>query len=133
MSQCLKPCEEELPLCQQLFERVLWYAIFNATRKTAKPKHLRRQQYLHTSKTKFNNWFAVTFTLYHPRINSTREQVMEIFQRYSTDALTSQCNLNCRCSIDKFIPVCGSNDIVYASPCHAGCTARFDNKVSNAM
>ncbi len=60
------------------------------------------------------------------RINSTYEQSMG---RYSTNALISQCNLNCSCSIGQFAPVCGSDNIVYANPCYAGCTARYDNKV----
>lgn len=39
--------------------------------------------------------------------------------------LTSTCNLDCSCSND-FDPVCGSNDILYYSACHAGCTTELD-------
>ncbi|XP_048831819.1 solute carrier organic anion transporter family member 2A1 isoform X1 [Brienomyrus brachyistius] len=32
------------------------------------------------------------------------------------------CNLNCSCSSTAFNPVCGTNNVEYISPCHAGCT-----------
>ncbi|XP_028408742.1 solute carrier organic anion transporter family member 4A1-like [Dendronephthya gigantea] len=47
---------------------------------------------------------------------------------YSNDKLISQCNFNCSCRIDKFIPVCGSDNIVYANPCYAGCSAKYKNR-----
>ncbi|KAJ8020203.1 Solute carrier organic anion transporter family member 4A1 [Holothuria leucospilota] len=34
--------------------------------------------------------------------------------------LDSTCNLNCGCD-NQFQPVCGANNVIYFSPCHAGC------------
>jgi len=34
--------------------------------------------------------------------------------------LDQSCNIGCDCG-SKFDPVCGSNDVLYFSPCHAGC------------
>ena len=33
----------------------------------------------------------------------------------------SACNSGCSCDYVYFDPVCGSNDLTYFSPCHAGC------------
>ena len=35
--------------------------------------------------------------------------------------LSEPCNSNCSCSEEVFLPVCGSNQVNYFSPCHAGC------------
>lgn len=34
--------------------------------------------------------------------------------------LDSTCNTNCGCD-NQFQPVCGANNVIYFSPCHAGC------------
>ncbi|XP_072038988.1 solute carrier organic anion transporter family member 4A1-like [Amphiura filiformis] len=39
--------------------------------------------------------------------------------------LTSICNLDCNCE-DAYDPVCGSDNIMYYSSCHAGCTMLLD-------
>ncbi|KAK7502755.1 hypothetical protein BaRGS_00006005 [Batillaria attramentaria] len=39
----------------------------------------------------------------------------------SVDGYTSSCQGNCDCSGMSFNPVCGTDDRVYFSPCHAGC------------
>ena len=39
----------------------------------------------------------------------------------STD-LDSTCNSGCQCDTQKFEPVCGSDSIMYFTPCHAGCS-----------
>ncbi|XP_044604137.2 solute carrier organic anion transporter family member 4A1 isoform X1 [Equus asinus] len=35
--------------------------------------------------------------------------------------LTAACNAACGCRPEHYSPVCGSNDLMYFSPCHAGC------------
>lgn len=36
-------------------------------------------------------------------------------------ALTATCNIACGCQPEHYNPVCGSNGLMYFSPCHAGC------------
>ncbi|XP_052697071.1 solute carrier organic anion transporter family member 4A1-like isoform X2 [Crassostrea angulata] len=36
--------------------------------------------------------------------------------------LDANCNKNCGCTTSAFEPICDSNQTVYFSPCHAGCT-----------
>ncbi|XP_018017795.1 solute carrier organic anion transporter family member 4A1 [Hyalella azteca] len=40
----------------------------------------------------------------------------------STPEMESSCNLDCGCTDVAFSPVCGANNVIYYSPCHAGCT-----------
>lgn len=35
--------------------------------------------------------------------------------------LTAACNAQCGCLQESYSPVCGTDDIMYYSPCHAGC------------
>ena len=44
--------------------------------------------------------------------------------------LTSACNSGCSCNDKSIDPVCGANQVVYFSPCYAGCTRLH---VSNAF
>ena len=37
------------------------------------------------------------------------------------DFKTDTCNDNCTCAMSDYNPVCGSNDVMYYSPCFAGC------------
>uniref|UniRef100_A0A3P9JE33 Solute carrier organic anion transporter family member n=1 Tax=Oryzias latipes TaxID=8090 RepID=A0A3P9JE33_ORYLA len=39
------------------------------------------------------------------------------------ESLTVGCNAACNCVREVYNPVCGSNDVMYYSPCHAGCTS----------
>jgi len=44
--------------------------------------------------------------------------------------LTATCNANCHCLSDVFEPVCGADNVVYFSPCYAGClNTTLDRKV----
>ncbi|XP_078507736.1 solute carrier organic anion transporter family member 4A1 [Lissotriton helveticus] len=36
--------------------------------------------------------------------------------------LTASCNAGCNCSKEIYSPVCGTDNIMYYSPCHAGCS-----------
>ncbi|ESO01965.1 hypothetical protein HELRODRAFT_161175 [Helobdella robusta] len=42
-------------------------------------------------------------------------------------SLTQTCNMNCSCLSDSFDPVCGDDNMWYASPCHAGCSSYATN------
>ncbi|XP_064619555.1 uncharacterized protein LOC135482995 [Lineus longissimus] len=48
---------------------------------------------------------------------------------YDQYNFTESCNRQCDCGIDYFSPVCGSDDITYYSPCHAGCSD-FNSTIS---
>ncbi|NXS08723.1 SO4A1 protein, partial [Neodrepanis coruscans] len=41
--------------------------------------------------------------------------------------LTAACNADCGCLRETYSPVCGSDDIMYYSPCHAGCRKVSEN------
>jgi organic anion transporter 4A len=36
-------------------------------------------------------------------------------------SIDSNCNANCSCSVYSYDPICGSNNQMFYSPCHAGC------------
>ncbi|XP_064596703.1 solute carrier organic anion transporter family member 4C1-like [Liolophura sinensis] len=40
----------------------------------------------------------------------------------SVPDLSSSCNVDCHCSQESYLPVCGPNGVQYFSPCHAGCS-----------
>ncbi|XP_061128593.1 solute carrier organic anion transporter family member 4A1 isoform X1 [Syngnathus typhle] len=40
-----------------------------------------------------------------------------------TESLTVSCNEACSCVWELYNPVCGADNIMYYSPCHAGCTS----------
>ncbi|XP_022106225.1 solute carrier organic anion transporter family member 3A1-like [Acanthaster planci] len=39
-------------------------------------------------------------------------------------SISSPCNMDCTCTIDRFEPVCGADEKVYVTPCYAGCTGQ---------
>ncbi|NWW29802.1 SO4A1 protein, partial [Panurus biarmicus] len=41
--------------------------------------------------------------------------------------LTAACNAQCGCLQETYSPVCGTDDIMYYSPCHAGCKRVSEN------
>jgi len=41
----------------------------------------------------------------------------------STSSLSLSCNIECSCSDSTFDPVCGSDGLMYISPCQAGCSS----------
>lgn len=46
--------------------------------------------------------------------------------------LNDECNSKCNCNEYKFDPVCGANNVMYYSPCYAGCGEEYtigDSKV----
>lgn len=46
----------------------------------------------------------------------------------------STCNDNCHCSLGFQLPVCGTDDVTYLTPCHAGCTgAKFEIPVRSYL
>lgn len=48
----------------------------------------------------------------------------------SSSELTAPCNKKCNCGTVLIQPVCGSNNIAYFDPCHAGCLLRPTEDVS---
>lgn len=40
----------------------------------------------------------------------------------------SSCNINCNCDYVQYAPICGDNNLTYASSCHAGCSDEFEDE-----
>ena len=53
----------------------------------------------------------------------------------STADLLSPCNTGCQCDTQQFEPVCGSDSVMYFTPCHAGCSYDYiiDNPHNNKV
>ncbi len=49
-----------------------------------------------------------------------------------SDALMS-CSSACSCSMETTQPVCAGDAMLFPTPCHAGCTSGFPNRVSALM
>lgn len=43
------------------------------------------------------------------------------FCRLGNTMLNSTCSSNCNCDSTEYLPVCGSDNRNYLTPCHAGC------------
>ncbi|XP_077989912.1 solute carrier organic anion transporter family member 1B1-like [Glandiceps talaboti] len=64
------------------------------------------------------NSLAITIPCEGPYLEGTRDgQTMDL-----------SCNAQCECSLDHYQPVCGSNGLMYYSPCYAGCTNAHSDK-----
>ncbi|XP_046442240.1 solute carrier organic anion transporter family member 4A1-like isoform X2 [Daphnia pulex] len=46
--------------------------------------------------------------------------------------IVSDCNAKCSCSLDTYDPICGIDNILYYSPCHAGCTSSHETLVNGS-
>ncbi|XP_048860331.1 solute carrier organic anion transporter family member 4A1-like isoform X1 [Brienomyrus brachyistius] len=67
-------------------------------------------------------------TAYHTSPIQYQNQYLTMFQDSKnrsqlTVNLTVGCNSGCHCTEQLYNPVCGSDGIMYYSPCHAGCAA----------
>lgn len=49
----------------------------------------------------------------------------------TTTSLRAMCNKNCQCSLSRFAPVCGSDNVTYFDMCYAGCKARLPDMVTH--
>lgn len=56
-----------------------------------------------------------------------------MFISSATNGLLAECQRSCQCQGHPFSPVCGADDIVYYSPCHAGCTDMMVNGSDRVM
>jgi len=43
-------------------------------------------------------------------------------QILTTTLLNGSCSNHCHCSVDNYDPICGVDNVIYYSPCYAGCT-----------
>ena len=48
----------------------------------------------------------------------------ELHSSLDSQSLVTSCNAGCGCAEAGINPVCGADDTVYFSPCHAGCTSK---------
>lgn len=51
-----------------------------------------------------------------------------MLKQKGTSELTATCNAHCKCSTVFIQPLCGSNNVAYFDPCHAGCIAPIPEK-----
>jgi len=58
----------------------------------------------------------------HPYTNITATQRSYFPTEQSNSPYTASCNAQCSCPLNTFDPVCGSDSLMYLSPCLAGCT-----------
>ncbi|XP_046847558.1 solute carrier organic anion transporter family member 4A1-like [Xenia sp. Carnegie-2017] len=54
-------------------------------------------------------------------------RAMPMMGEKGSSEITSVCNAQCNCSTFFSQPVCGSNNVAYFDPCHAGCKVRIDD------
>ena len=61
------------------------------------------------------HWFAALI-LYADYFSAS------VWQPETKPSFTSQCNFECNCQQNSFVPVCDSNQNLYFTPCYAGCS-----------
>lgn len=71
--------------------------------------------------------FSLAFMVYCP--NQDFAGVTIPYSGKQELSIVSDCNANCSCSLDTYSPVCGIDNIVYYSPCHAGCLSFHETMV----
>ena len=65
-----------------------------------------------------------------PKIRSKNVVFYAIFSESQESVnLTAACNSNCNCDISSYEPVCHTSDVLYFSPCHAGCLNSSNDQV----
>uniref|UniRef100_A0A3Q2XFL5 Solute carrier organic anion transporter family member n=1 Tax=Hippocampus comes TaxID=109280 RepID=A0A3Q2XFL5_HIPCM len=73
-------------------------------------------------------------TPYRSPVKNPMDQFQQLYDRPNhlrarnssssvTESLTVGCNEGCSCVWELYNPVCGADNVMYYSPCHAGCTS----------
>ena len=63
----------------------------------------------------------------HPHSNISTQK--SYFLTPTSSSFFSSCNSDCFCPTSKFDPVCGSDSLMYLSPCLAGCTHSLSSNI----
>ncbi|CAB3384981.1 Hypothetical predicted protein [Cloeon dipterum] len=66
--------------------------------------------------------FTLTFFLHCPNVSMAGITTSYQNESWSNMSLVAPCNEDCNCSPNIFDPVCGADNILYYSPCFAGCS-----------
>lgn len=69
--------------------------------------------------------FAFIFIMHCPNADFAGVNVPVSNSSNSTISLQDDCNKQCKCSSLHYDPVCGSNNVLYYSPCFAGCQKKI--------
>lgn len=57
----------------------------------------------------------------HLETNTVRTTDLNLLPKNDNYRFESECNSMCKCSRSNYDPICGTDGIMYFSPCHAGC------------